>query len=312
MKAVIERLTTHPSGYRWTQRLLGLLGQIPDQHLAQTAGIHPQTVTHERQRRGITAYAPRREAIEWTPKMVKLLGTASDRTVAALLGIKRSSVHRTRKLLNIVPFREPPYERTGYAWPPRALRLLGKMSDRDVAKRLGISASAVQFKRNVLAIPPFAEPQQKIKWTDEMLRLLGRSTDRDFVKRFPMTLKSVQLKREELSIAPRGAVSRKVVRNAELAALLALPNREVRRLAQVSKVTVYKLRCELGVPAPDTRRWRWTQKNVALLGKQPDATLATKLKLSPSAVGYMRRALDIAPYNDLKERWKPRARSSSR
>ncbi len=45
-----------------------------------------------------------------------------------------------------------------------------------------------------------------------------------------------------------------------------------------------------------------THKNVALLGQQLDATLATKLKLSPSAVGYMRRTLGIAPYNNLKER----------
>lgn len=199
---VIDRLPTHPSRLRWTKRLLDMLGVISDQQLAKTAGIHPQVVSRERQRRGITAYAPRRKPIEWRPKMLALLGTASDRAVAAMLGIDHKSVYRKRNLLNIAPFMESPHEHAGYAWPPKALRLLGKMSDRDVAKRLGLSAPAVQFKRSVLAIAPFAQPQQPVEWTDEMLGLLGKITDSAFAKRFSMGKQTVQFKREELGLAP--------------------------------------------------------------------------------------------------------------
>jgi len=277
LKERIERLATHPSHFRWTRHLLDLLGEVADQQLAQGAGIHPQTVTNERQRRGIAAYAPRRGPIVWTPAMIGLLGTAPDRTVATILGVNHGSVYRKRKLLNIAPFQAPSHESAGYAWSLRALRLLGKMSDRDLAKRLGIPVTTVQFKRSMLDIPPFKDPVPAIQWTPEQLGLLGKITDRNFAKRFCVGLYSIRLKREELGLPPHRAPSRKIVRNPALASLLAQPNSEVRRLAQVSKKTVSKLRRELGVPAPDTRRQRWTQKTIALLGAVEDQRLRGEL-----------------------------------
>lgn len=305
MRERIERLTTHPRRFRWTRSLLNLLGTVADKQLAQIAGIHPETVTQERQRRGIGASAPRREPIAWTPAMIRLLGTAPDRTVATILSLNHRSVYRKRKLLEIAPFQAPPHERTGNAWSPRALRLLGKMSDRALAQRLGIPAPTVQFKRSVLGIPPFKDPLPAIQWTGQMLELLGKITDRDFVKCFSMDLRSVRLKREELGLPPHRAPSRKIVRNTALASLLARPNPEVRRLAHLSKTTVDKLRRELGVPAPDTRRQRWTPKRIALLAQQPDAKIAAKLKLSVSGVSHMRRTLGIAAYSAPKKRWTP-------
>lgn len=304
MAAKIELLPAHPNRFRWTKRLLDMLGQIPDRQLAKMAGIHPQTVSHERLRRGVAAYAPQRSPIMWTDEMLGLLGTASDRAVAAMLGIGTGGVQRKRKLMNIAPFMEPTHVPEGYSWPPKALRLLGKMSDRDVAKRLGITATAVQFKRAVLSIAPFVEPNQEVVWTDEMLGLLGKIADSAFAKRFMLGLHTVQFKRQDLGIPADHGTSKMIERHAKVAALLSQPNQDVCRLAQVGVSTVYAVRRELGVATPDTRRKRWTPQKIAMLGKQPDAVVAARLEISQTGVSYMRRVLGIAAYTRTQT-WTP-------
>lgn len=298
----LTRLSAHPNRFRWPEHLVGLLGQVADEGLALLAGVHPQTVTKERRRRGLPAYKPHRAPIDWTPEMIALLGTNSDRVIAAVLGVVHGSVFRKRRVLGIAPYVEPVQkEPPGFTWTTEAVALLGTQSDRRVAQLLGISATSVHNKRRLLGIPSYHPPHKRITWTAEMIGLLGTRTDVDCARRFRMTKDSVKLKRDELGI-PAVESKPAIARTAALAKLLQLPNRELRTRYDLNKGTALKLRREFGIRTPDGRNRRWTAARRTQLGQQPDARLAKKMGLTPGAVGAKRRTLGIPP-QVRKRRW---------
>ena len=303
-KGQIERAAVSPNRFRWPPRLVALLGVRSDQALARQAGVSYQSVAKERQRRGIPAFARRRAPVEWTAPMISVLGTASDRAVAAELGVHHGSVFMKRRSLGIAPWQEPvsPPGTRGYEWTRQALRLLGKASDRDVARQLGIHASSVFSKRRELGIASYQPPQRRIRWTAKMLALLGKLPDVDIARRFGIVKDSVSRKREELGIEPYRYRSRPIARTAELQEILRLPNPEVRARYGIRKGTAAKLRAELGIPTPDSRNRRWTPQMLARLGREPDAAIARDMGLFPSAVGWKRRDLGIRAFSP-KHRW---------
>jgi hypothetical protein len=301
--AAIERLSTHPNRFRWPERLLRLLGKLPDREIAERAGVHPGTVANERRRRKIPAYSPHRP-VEWTQERIALLGTASDRDVAAALGIGHRSVFHKRRVLGIPPFKEPVREEmASFHWTPQALALLGKASDRAVARRLGISATTVFHKRLALGIPSYKPPPKRITWTAEMLGRLGRVPDVEIAACFGIGKDSVAFKREELGIPPAEHVGHPIRRSPELVELLKLPNPVLRKRYGISKATALKLRREFGLRTPDSRNLRWTPERRAKLGKVPDAELAKEMGITPGAVSDKRRRLGIPPRVPYRAPW---------
>jgi hypothetical protein len=292
----IKRLAQHPNRFRWSKDLSDLLGQVADEVLARLAGVHSQTVTQERRRRGIPPYKPRRGSIVWNDEMIALLGTNSDRVIAGVLGIDHRSVFRKRRLLGIAPYAEPlQKEKPGFDWTRAAVALLGTQSDRKLAKRLGLSAASVHNKRLELHIASHRPPQKRIEWTAEMISLLGAISDLKFAQRFAITKDSVKSKRDALGIPPHHYKSQAIARTTSLAKILRLPNRELRTRYGITKGTALKLRHEFGVPIPDSRNQRWTPARLKRLGRVPDAKLAQTMGLTPGAVGYKRRTLGIPP-----------------
>lgn len=301
--ASLPRLSAHPNRFRWSKRLADLLGKMADKRLAALAGVHPQVVARERRRRSLPASKPRRPPIDWTPEMIAVLGTDADRAIAAALGVDHRSVFRKRRLLGIPPHVAPMQkEKPGFAWTPETLALLGTQSERQIAKRLGISAATVHNKRRDLGITSYRPPQERIAWTAEMLALLGAVPDRTIARRFKMTNESVKHKRDELGLAPHQQKSRMIVRTRALAAILKLPNRELRARYGIGKGTALKLRREFGIPTPDARNHRWTPERLSRLGTEPDARLAHEMGLTPGAVSDKRRRLGIAPHVG-RRRW---------
>ena len=301
---VLERADVSPNRFLWTPVLVALLGQRSDEALARKAGITAQAVAKERHRRGIPAFRLRREPVEWTDAMVGLLGTASDRAVAAELGVHHGSVFMKRRALGIAPFRPPvsPPGTRGYAWTRQALHQLGKASDRDLARQLGINASSVFAKRRELGIPSYCPPRRLIRWTRKMRALLGKVPDTDIARRFGIVKDSVSRKREELGIEPYRYRSRPIARTADLRKILLLPNPEIRARYGLRKETAARLRAELGIPTPDSRNRRWTPEMVARLGREPDPDIARDMGLVPTAVGWKRRSMGIRAFNS-KHRW---------
>lgn len=299
----ITWLETHRNRFTWTKRLEKLLGRVPDRVVAQRAGLSMAPVVNERRRRGIPSFRPTGKRIEWTPQMIRLLGSASDRAVAAELGINHHSVFVERRRRGIRAFGERPHPGPeGFPWTKKTLGLLGTLSDRSLASKLGISASAVFIKRRELGIPGHHKAPRPIRWTKRMLATLGKEPDIAIARRFAIGKDTVAWKRHELGIAPPRGKPRRVAHTPELPEVLKLPNPVLRERYGLSKEAATKLRKELGLPTPDSRNRRWPPEVVARLGKEPDAAIARDLGLVPTAVGFKRRSLGIRPLN-VKHLW---------
>ncbi len=258
--ANLERTPARPR-LVWPKKLVALLGQIPDQELARRAGVGVDTVATERQRRGIEACYAKRDPIRWTPEMIERLGTASDREVAEELRIPRSCVRRKRTLLGIPPFfptQAHVRPRTA-KWTRKNLALLGKVTDKELARRMKVSYTTVNGKRRQLGIPPYRPPARRIEWTEEMLALLGKVCDSTVAKRYGISSFSVFRKRRELGIPPC-LNNYSVVPTPELMALLRLPlpSLELEHRTGLHRSTIRSLRTKMGITvgssAPKPRR----------------------------------------------------------
>ncbi len=88
--------------------------------------------------------------------------------------------------------------RRPHEWSKADLKLLGKLSDREVARRLGIGRHAVLDKRHELGI----EPRQIIDWTEHQLARLGTMPDTHLAREIGCSHQRVQEKRTALGIPP--------------------------------------------------------------------------------------------------------------
>ncbi|MEZ4240757.1 MAG: hypothetical protein R3F59_32305 [Myxococcota bacterium] len=175
-----------------------LVGVLTDSEVAAKAGVSSSAVHQYRNRLGIAPALPpgttrramdRRKAREasgggrrgralLTGKEaddaialhVDQLGRAADRTVAAQIGVTRDSVQAFREKLGIAAFPEPaaaepaparskrPKSRKGRSKLDPYRDLVGVLSDSEVAKRAGVTRSAVQMYRRTHGIPAASPP----------------------------------------------------------------------------------------------------------------------------------------------------------
>lgn len=163
-----------------------------------------------------------------------------------------------------------PIIRVEYDWTPENVALLGKMSDGDVAARIGGKADAVRHKRKTLKIKPFkskhgltkGKPRINFNWTEEALNLLGTKTDKEIALLLGLSSSGVARKRRLLGIAGKGQFLDPVV----------IPLSLVRRLG---KWTDAKIAKEMGVSASVIARCR-QRRNIAatiLFNKLPPESL---------------------------------------
>jgi hypothetical protein len=323
------RRTVGARRFDWTEELAELLGALPDPAVAAKAGIDRQTVADERRRRGIPPARPRRPNIEWTDEMLALLGADSDAAVARELGVHVASVARKRRELGIPAFHAPRHDNfRRFPWRPEHMALLGKVSDGELAKRLRTTRTTVRYKRQQLGVPPFQPAPRPIEWTSAMIERLGGASDARVAEELGISVQSVKHKRQELGI-PATLENLPVERNKKVAALLRLPNTEVKHRTGLDWSTIERLRGELGieedlrrrpeassvpgleadgstipVPAADSTRpagpapaWRarysWKPEEIAFLGSAPDAEIAARIGRTVEAVRARRQKLGL-------------------
>lgn len=285
--SLVERMAVAPNRYLWTPRAIARLGTRPDLVVARKIGVSKSLVSKERLRRGIACYWPIRPRIEWSEEMVAVLGTDSDAEVARMLGLPVHAVNYRRRMLGIEPYMPPARARQGRRWRAWELRLLGKVPDPEVARRLRVSVSVVVYKRRCLGIPSCGNWGRRIEWTPELVAALGRISDAEIARRYRISKPSIQAKRQELWIAPFQEENR-VVRRPELAKVARMPAAQASRQFGVSESFVRALRAEYRVEGEDGR-YRWTPELLSRLGTVPDAQLAAELDLEVDTVGQRRR-----------------------
>lgn len=283
------------------ERVLAQLGKLPDRLLAERAGVHLNTILHERRRRGIAAFVQQREDVRWTQAMIRKLGTDTDRAVAAELGITAACVARKRQILAIPPFSG----RTGsnpraYAWAPEDLARLGRMSDRALARELGLSTSTVCTKRQILGIPPWRPRPPAVVWTPAMRRLLGRVSDLEIARRYSISSSTVVVERRRLGVPP--VMDRRGIEHPpEVLAQLSLPPSEARRRTGLNLNTIKALRKRYGIRSLRASELRYTPEAIARMGKESDEAIAIDLGCSPSAVLQKRHSLGIPAYQGFRK-----------
>ncbi len=83
-------------------------------------------------------------------------------------------------------------------WTPDKIALLGTMTDREVAEKIGVSSITVAFQRYRLNIG--RHKLAEARWTEELLALLGKVPDRVIAETLGCSAQVVLLKRHQLDI----------------------------------------------------------------------------------------------------------------
>jgi len=125
-------------------------------------------------------------------------------------------------------------------------RLLGRLPDREVARRSGIPAPTVQVYRVALGIP--AAPRRSPAWLDRMRALLGRVPDPEIARRTGSSIATVQRTRVSLGIAAHERPLWTPWLREHRRRLGRDGDRVIARRAGVSVATVQRARTALGIP----------------------------------------------------------------
>lgn len=192
-----------------------------------------------------------------------------------------------------------PVPRNRIRWPARFARLLGKVSDRALARRSGYSLPAISAERHRRGIPPF-HPRRTIQWTEDMIALLGQATDRAVAAELGLERHHVYSKRVSLGIVsfepPRGRTRRDSFWTKKRIAMLGTdsdPN--IARRLGIPKGRVIYQRQRRRIPSfTPAVRFAWTDEMVRKLGAETDARVAASFGTSVAAVRHQRWKRRIA------------------
>lgn len=193
---------------RWTRKMRSLLGRVADTEVAVRYGISAAAVSAERRRLKITPASPKLALVRG-PELKRLLAAHTATELNELYRIGYATTAQLRAELGIpAPRRKRRQARrdSPYFWTAEENALLGKLSDRDVAARVGVTPEAAKRKRLVLRIP--AAPSGYHRWTAYQLEILGKLPDRDVAARVGVSVKAVRLRRRRLGRRPPKARKR--------------------------------------------------------------------------------------------------------
>lgn len=307
LQKIAARLCEHPADK-------ALLGSRPDPEVAKIFGVGPRHIARQRKLMGIPEF--RRTC--WTPELLALLGTVSDAEVADRSGgtLTVAAVENKRHKLRIPICQASVHAKSGgAALPEAAIKLLGTISDRELAARFGVKASVVRNIRLDARIPtylsvrgslPFQKIAARLSEHPEDKALFGRKPDPVVARIFGVSPEHIARQRELMGI-PK---FRRTYWTAELLALLGTVSDEEVAVRSCGALTVaavkekrYKLKipiCETLVPAklgvadsPDV---------LALLGKISDYEISARTGVQRSCITLKRKSLGIPPATGRRKR----------
>lgn len=168
---------------------------------------------------------------------------------------------------------------------------VGKMSDREIARRFGIGASSVGRYRYSLGIPEFHPEDSELP--AELIEQLATRTNYQLAQEFGVSIKHIKRKRVELRVQEPKTFRERfkpledIWTNEAIAMLGQMPDTEVADRLDISNFPVKKKRHELGIQAYKRPVPEITPEIVSAFGVVSDAELAGQLGVS---VSYIRRA----------------------
>jgi len=213
-------------------------------------------------------------------------------------------------------------------WPLDLARLLGTMTDAELAERAGVHPSTVAAERRRRGLTACHPRRPAVAWTEEMLARLGCASDASIAAELELEVGSVRRKRVQLGIPAFAPATRESAFRwtpEALALLGTASDRDIARRLGVAHATVGAKRRELGVPrfgghgddccrepaeagARRARRWvfpglRW-RCDLRQLLELPTGELTRRFGVSRSTVRSWRRKAGVEPPRR-DRRWTP-------
>ena len=183
-------------------------------------------------------------------------------------------------------------------WSDADLRLLGRIPDKEVARRLGLSLHHVVVERRRQGLRS-SQPADPVLWTEERLAALGTVPDARLAKEWGISGGSVALKRQELGRAPAHGRSWRrtyVWTDAMVADLGALSTRSFAKRHGISPNQVLVERRRRGIAGPYDKPKGIPESLQSLLGTMPDKEFAARFGYDPQHVGSFRVRAGIASH----------------
>ncbi len=187
-------------------------------------------------------------------------------------------------------------------WSAAQVKLLGNLSDDEVALRIGSSRTIVQAERVRRGIPPFAPRSGPHAWTERELALLGTASDAAVAAELGVSRPVVTIKRRILGIPSFNAPphdAHTVNWTADEEAMLGkVSDAQLAEILGRSRAAVYLRRRMLGIRSskPGPIKIRWTKRRLVRLGKDTDDAIARELGVHSSSVQRKRLELGIAAW----------------
>ena len=171
----------------WTEDRLALLGKQSDTSLADQLGVSWSVVRVKRKALGIPRFDPLRTLLAEQPELIDQLGVVTDKQIASLAGVSPSRVRHYR---NAIGRTSPAPEK--HPVPEAALAYLGREIDAEVAKRFGVSASAICALRRRRGIPRFDPLSALFAERPELTEQLGVKPDSFFAELAGVSLATIR------------------------------------------------------------------------------------------------------------------------
>jgi hypothetical protein len=143
------------------------------------------------------SYLKPAQYLPWSQEERLLLGTREDAELAVLLGRSPDAVKQQRRKWGIPSYREQKYSsnKGGNPWTEEELSMLGKVSDKELARMTGRTIDSVNLQRRRLGIRT-----SKYYWKEEDLALLGTKSDKELAQLLGRTTTAVTDKRKQKGI----------------------------------------------------------------------------------------------------------------
>jgi hypothetical protein len=192
-------------------------------------------------------------------------------------------------------------------WQAKFLKLLGRMPDAKLARKMGASLTAVQGERRRRGIDSSSPHRAPVQWTARMIRLLGTDIDDRVAEKLGLPVYLVRHKRQRLGIPPYGDVPEQHHPRAfnwtksRIALLGTDSDQKIADRLGTTLGVVGLQRTRLGMPSfYPYRRISWTKEMVALLGKATDWEIAGRYKMKRESVARERQKRGIPPCVDTR------------
>jgi hypothetical protein len=169
-----------------------MLGRIPDADIAKLLGVSVQTISARRYKLGIACHSKK---VRYICEVLSEYIINDD-----IRDIMGQEVAKLSKLIIKGDGTPTNLKYKRFDWEGHT-HLLGTMTDKDLANKLGCETHRVTFQRQKLGIKGFnvKKGRKGINW-DEHIELLGTIPDSDIAKQLGCTTTYVCIKRNELGI----------------------------------------------------------------------------------------------------------------